>query len=173
MALPRAFVGFSSTDLHSYRLMLAWKAHEHIEFNFADCQLLKELNSEDEDYIKLRCRARINMAGTYLMLIGADTRSKHRYVRWEAEVALEKECRIIGVNLDGWRKMNKETCPPVIQDIGAIFVPFSPQIVAYALAHARWRDSKNWNFKDGVYTKLGYALIGNHAERKKSHNPFL
>ena len=25
MGLPRAFVGFSSTDIHYYRLMKAWK----------------------------------------------------------------------------------------------------------------------------------------------------
>jgi hypothetical protein len=26
-------------------------------------------------------------------------------VRWEAEVAIEKECRIIAVNLDDWRDL--------------------------------------------------------------------
>src|SRR5437773_9253411 len=106
MALPRTFVGFSSTDIHYYRLMTAWKEHEHIDFNFADCQLTDELNSEDENYIKRRCRERINMAGTYIMLIGTDIRSKHTYVRCEAEVALEKGCRVIGVNLDRWRRIN-------------------------------------------------------------------
>ena len=39
MGLPRTFVGFSSTDIHCYRLMQAWK-------------LAKEINSEDEYYIK-------------------------------------------------------------------------------------------------------------------------
>jgi hypothetical protein len=38
MALPPTFVGFSGTDLNYYRLMLAWKAHEHIDFDFCDCQ---------------------------------------------------------------------------------------------------------------------------------------
>jgi hypothetical protein len=81
MGLPRTFVGFSSSDIHYYRLMLAWKAHEHIDFNFTDCQLEQQLNSEDESYIKRKCRERIFMAGTYIMLIGTDTRSKHKYVR--------------------------------------------------------------------------------------------
>ena len=44
MGLPRTFVGFSSTDIHCYRLMLAWKENEHIEFNFANCQLGQEIN---------------------------------------------------------------------------------------------------------------------------------
>ena len=103
MALPRTFVGFSSTDINSYRLMLAWKAYEHIDFDFADCRLQNEVRSEDEAYIKSKSRARIQMAGTFVKLIGADTRYKYKYVEWEAEVALEKKCRIIGVNLDSWR----------------------------------------------------------------------
>lgn len=172
MALPRTFVGFSSTDIVSYRLMLAWKAHEHIDFDFSDCQLQNELRSEDENYIKRKCRERINMAGTYILLIGVDTRYQHKYVHWEAEVALEKECRIIGVNLDGWRRINPETCPPVIRDSGATFVPFSPQIVAHALQHAKREQSNNWEFNDGTYTQLGYVLTGSRAERPKPTFPW-
>lgn len=73
------------------------------------------------------------MVGTFAVLIGQDTRSKHKYVRWEMEVAREKGCRIVGINLDGSRQMVKETCLSIIRDIGAIFVPFSPKIVGYAL----------------------------------------
>jgi hypothetical protein len=146
MALPRTFVGFSGTDIGYYRLMLAWKAHEKIDFDFCDCQLRSELNSENEQYIKRRCRERINMAGTYVLLIGADTRYKHKYVRWEAEVAREKGCRVIGVNLDGWRRINDATCPAVIRNVGAVFVPFSPQIVAHALRDFTFAADGNWEY---------------------------
>lgn len=156
MGLPRTFVGFSSTDIRSYWLMLAWKANEHINFNFANCQLEKEINSENEAYIKSKCRERIGMAGTFAVLIGQDTRSKHKYVRWEMEVALEKGCRIIGINLDGSRQMVDATCPPIIKDIGAIFVPFSPKIVAHALANWKMEVQGNWHYKDEVYQRLGY-----------------
>ncbi len=81
MGLPRTFVGFSSTDIRYYRLMQAWEEHEHIDFSFTDCQLASELKSEDENYIKRKCGERINMAGKYVLLIGTDTRSKHKYVR--------------------------------------------------------------------------------------------
>lgn len=164
MGLPRTFVGFSSSDINSYRLMLAWKAHEHIDFDFCDCQLQNEIRSEDEVYIKNKCRSRLQMAGTFIQLIGADTRYKNKYVRWEAEVALEKECRVIGVNIDGWRRINEETCPPILRDKGAMFVPFSPRILAYALEHAKRQGSKNWEFTDKTYTELGYVLKGNHAK---------
>ena len=165
MSLPRTFVGFSSTDIRYYRLMLAWKAHEHIDFNFCDCQLQNELRSEDETYIKRKCRARIEMAGTFIQLIGSDTRYKHKYVRWEAEIALEKRCRIIGVNVDGSTRMNAETCPPIIQDVGAVFVPFSPQIVAYALEGYRRNYSGHWMYPEERYKNLGYVLVGNQAMR--------
>ena len=91
MGLPRTFVGFSSTDIRSYWLMCAWKNNSKIDFNFVDCQLAQEINSENEAYIKRKCRERINMAGTFISLIGQDTKSKHKYVRWELEVALEKD----------------------------------------------------------------------------------
>jgi hypothetical protein len=172
MALPRTFVGFSGTDLNYYRLMLAWKAHEHIDFDFCDCQLQNEIRSEDEGYIKSKCRARINMAGTYVQLIGADTRYKYRYVRWEAEVALEKQCRLVGVNLDGWRRINEATCPPLLRNVGVMFVPFSPQIVAYALEQTERHESENWEFLDSTYAQLGYVLTGDRAERPPRPFPF-
>lgn len=157
MGLPRAFVGFSSTDIHYYRLMQAWKANKNIDFNFASCQLQSEVNSADEVYIKRKCRERINLAGKYLLLIGQDTRNKHKYVRWEAEVALEKSCTIIGINLDSSRTMVRETCPPIIRDIGAIFVPFSPEIIAYAIENYKMHDDNdNYHYKDHVYKNLGY-----------------
>lgn len=157
MGLPRTFVGFSSTDIHYYRLMLAWKNNEHIDFDFTNCQLGQEINSHDEAYIKRKCRERIGMAGTFVVLIGNDTRSKHKYVRWEMEVALEKGCRIIGVNLDGSRQMNSLTCPPIIQNVGAIFIPFSPKIVAYALQNFRMDNKSSWYYyPDEVYAQLGY-----------------
>jgi hypothetical protein len=136
--------------------MQAWKEHEHIDFNFADCQLSSEINSEDENYIKRKCRERINLAGKYVLLIGKDTRNKYKYVRWEAEIAIEKECTIIGVNLDGARKIVENTCPPIIRDIGAIFVPYSPKIIAYALENYKMKESGNYYYKDEVYRQLGY-----------------
>lgn len=156
MGLPRTFVGFSSTDIRYYRLMQAWKASEHIDFNFTDCQLETEIRSENETYIKSKCRERINMAGTFAVLIGQDTRNKHKYVRWEMEVAIEKGCRIIGINLDQSRQVDGTTCPPIIRNIGAIFVPFSPKIVAYALENFKMQEKGDWHYKNEIYKQLGY-----------------
>lgn len=156
MGLPRTFVGFSSTDINYYWLMKAWKENENIDFNFTDCQLDDDINSDDEDYVKRKCRERINMASKYILLIGDDTRYKYKYVRWESEVAIEKGCTIIGVNLDGSRKIVEETCPPIIRNIGAIFVLFSPYIIQYALENYTMHEEGNYYYKDEVYKKLGY-----------------
>lgn len=157
MGLPATFVGFSSTDIKYYRLMQAWKEHEHIDFDFRDCQLQDEINSENEDYIKSKCRKRIVMASKFIQLIGEDTRNKYKYVRWEAEVAIEKGCTIIGVNLDGSRQYNEAKCPPIIRNVGAIFVPYSPKIIQYALENYKMHDdSKNYHYTEQTYSQLGY-----------------
>ena len=96
------------------------------------------------------------MAGKYILLIGEDTRYKYKYVRWEAQVAIEKSCTIIGCNLDGSRRTIQAKCPPVINNIGAIFVPFSPYIIRYALEHYVMHNSRNYEYRDEVYKKLGY-----------------
>jgi hypothetical protein len=175
MALPRTFVGFSSTDIASYRLMCAWKAHENIDFDFCDCQLQTAINSENEAYIKNRCRERLQMAGTYVLLIGADTAYKEKFVLWEAEVAIEKKCRLIGVNLDKWRVLNPARCPSMFQAVDAVFVPFSPPILAWALE--KWTppfpNSRNWYFfEDWVYQRLGYVFAGNSAIRPPKPPPW-
>jgi hypothetical protein len=159
MGLPRAFVGFSSTDIVSYRLMQAWKFNEHIDFNFTDCQLEQQLRSEDEQYIKSKCRERLFLAGKYVLLIGEDTKSKYKYVRWEAEVAIDKGCTIIGVNLNQKRGLDYDRCPPIIRDIGAIFVSFRAKIIAYALEHYEMGDNgKNYYYKDETYRNLGIPI---------------
>ena len=157
MGLSNAFVGFSSTDIDDYRLMQAWRVNNKIDLDFNDCQLNDAVKSDNEDLIKAKCREHINLADKYVMLIGKDTKSKHKYVQWEAEVAIEKGCTIICVNLDGSREMVRATCPPIIRDMGAIFVPFSPKIVAYAIENYEMRDDYgNYYFKDALYRSLGY-----------------
>lgn len=155
MGLVRAFVGFSSTDLPSYRVMQMWKANDHIDFNFTDCQLAVSIDSENESYIKRICRERIDMAGTFIQLIGRDTRQKHKYVRWESEVALEKNCRVIGVNVNDRRECDTELTPPLLRNIGAIFVPLRAKILAYAIENYKMHEDDDWHYKDEVYQGLG------------------
>jgi hypothetical protein len=103
MELARTFVSFSSTDIQRYHMMCAWKAHEHIDFNFADFQLEEAVKSNSPYYIKSKCAAKIRRADTFVLLIGADTYTKTQFVEPAGEAAIEKRCRLIGVNLNNGR----------------------------------------------------------------------
>ena len=116
--LPKTVVGFSVADIQYYWQMLAWKGNEGIDFHFVDCRLSEGTNLEDENYIKAKARERISGAEKYALLIGEDTWYRHKYVHWEAAVAIEQGCTIIGVNLDGARQVVESKCPPVMMDIG-------------------------------------------------------
>jgi hypothetical protein len=156
--LPQTVVGFSVSDIEYYWQMLSWKGKEGIDFRFADCRLDAEACREDEDYVKARVRERIGGAEKYALLIGEDTWHRHEYVHWEASVAIEQGCTILGINLDGARRIVERKCPPVIMNIGAVFLPFSPRILAYALVNYHQRGQGNWHFQDSVYRQLGYQV---------------
>lgn len=156
MTTYKCFVGFSSTDKNYFDLMKAWKNNDSIEFNFINCQLASEINSEDEQYIKRLCKERIAMSSTFIQLIGENTKNKYKYVRWEAEVAKEKGCRIICVNLNGDRAYNKDTCPAILNNIGAIFIPFNAKIIQYAIQNYKMHEEgDNYHYLQKVYDELG------------------
>jgi hypothetical protein len=171
MSLPRTFVSFSSADKRSYDLMCAWKAHEHIAFNFADFQLDEAINSQNPYYIKQVCAAKVRRVDTFILLIGNDTYTKTLFVKDEVEVAVEKGCRLIGVNLNDVR-VKDSLCPAFFAEVGALFVPFSSRIVAEALTWQRQGNFPWYYFFDEVYSRLGYQLVGQTAVLPPPPSPF-
>ncbi len=139
--------------------MQMWKAYENIYLEFRDCQLRQEINSENEYYIKQRCRESINMASKFIQLIVTDTKYKYKYVRWESEVAIDKGCTVIGVNINNSRYMDEETCPPVIRGIGAIFVSFHPIIIQFAIIDYKMIGAGEYYYKDEVYQAMLDKLL--------------
>lgn len=169
--LARTFVSFSSADIGRYHMMTAWKAHQHIAFNFADFQLDESINSKTPYYIKSVCAAKVRRADTFVLLIGKDTYTKTVFVKDEVEVAVEKGCRMIGVNLNDSR-FKDGLCPDFFANVGAMFVPFSSRIMAEALAWQRQGTNPWYYFFDEVYTNLGYQLIGDTAVLPDPPSPF-
>jgi len=155
-------VSFSSVDKGSYDLMRAWKAHKHINFNFADFQLDEAINLKTPYYIKSVCAAKVRRADRFVLLIGNDTHTKTGFVKDEVEVAIKKGCKLIGVNLNNCR-FRDELCPNFFANVGALFVPFSPRIVAEALVWQPQGIGRWYYFFEEGYTRLGYRLIGNTA----------
>lgn len=158
----RVFVGFSSTDKHIFDLMKAWKKNEKIDFDFIDLQIDAGIKSNDENYIKGILRKKITNAGTFIQIIGSDTKSKHKYVRWEADVALEKNCRIIGVNLNKYMFMDDTLTPPILKNTGSMFVPYGIKSIKNALDNFTQHEDGNWHYKKEVYDKLGIKNNGNY-----------
>lgn len=175
MALPRTFVSFSSTDFGCYQMMRAWKAHDHIDFDFADFQIDEAIKSSNEYYIKSLLQAKIRRADTFVLLIGVDTYQKTTFVQWEVEVAIEKGCRLIGVNLNNSR-LKDLWCPDFFANKGALFVPFSSRIIAKALEPwtraSGGMHTDDWTFPDELYVSLGYILDGQTATLPTPPNPF-
>ena len=169
--LPRTFVSFSSSDKGRYDLMRAWKAHEHIDFNFADFQLDEAINSQRPSYIKSVCAAKIRRADTFVLLIGNDTYTKTVFVKDEVECAVEKGCRMIGVNLNNCR-VRDHMCPAFFANVGALFVPFSSRIISEALTWQAEGTFPWYYVPDDIYMRLGYQLIGNTAVLPPAPSPF-
>ena len=165
MPLPRAFVGYSSSDFDSYLLMKGWKESEGIDFDFQDCQLHLEARRIDEAHIKEVCRERLRGAGAYIMLIGADTFWKDRYVQWEAQVARTKGCKMIAVNLNHKRCIHPALTPEVMRNSGAMFVPFSPLAVRTAMECDVRRDQMNYELTEEWYEANGFELVQDTARR--------
>lgn len=169
--LARTFVSFSSADKRQYDLMCAWKAHENIDFNFADFQLDEAINSNTPSYIKAVCARKVRRADTFVLLIGNDTYAKTVFVKDEVEVAVEKGCRLIAANLNNCR-FKDALCPYFFADVGAMFVPFSSRIIAEALTWQKQGAHPWYYFFDEVYARLGYQLIDNAAVLPPAPNPF-
>lgn len=98
------------------------------------------------------------MAGAYLMFIGEDARYKHQYVRWEADVAVENDCTVIGANLYRRGEFDPDRTPTVIRDLGAVSVAFSAQTIAHPLEDPVPHQSGNWRYSSEFYRRLGYPV---------------
>jgi MTH538 TIR-like domain (DUF1863) len=161
----KTYVGFDAdTDMHYYRLMQAWKEHEHIDFNFYNVHdINSNPNLTSEIAIKKQLRERFDNTKNFVLLVGKNTKNLHRYVRWEINEAMERELPIIVVNLNGKRKLDRELCPPIIRDDLAIHISFNAAIVRYALND--WEDShyqklrnndhQPYYYEASVYKELG------------------
>jgi hypothetical protein len=45
-------------------------------------------------------------------------------------------------------------CPPILNNIWAIFIPFKHKIIMYALNTLAKEDKGNWHYKENIYNNL-------------------
>ncbi len=160
----KTYVCFDAdTDIHYYRLMTAWKENDKIEFNFHNAHEINTLrDGSSEATIKAKLRERLKNTKVLVVLIGENTKSLYKYVRWEIEWAIENDIAIVAVNLNKKKTMDDKLCPPLLKSELAIHIPFGQKIMDYALNH--WPDSSAshkkkgetgaYTYKDSVYEKL-------------------
>ncbi len=152
-------------DKWAYARMKGWKALENIDFHFEDAHDEYTLTNQasDETYIKGKLKRRFETAKQTIVLIGDNTKNLYKYVRWELEIAQSLNLPIIAVNLNGDRKQNSDTCPPIIRDTFVVHIPFKLKIIKYSLDnfasffYKRTTNSINGAllYPDHLYESLG------------------
>ncbi|MAB13285.1 TIR domain-containing protein [Parvibaculum sp.] len=151
------------TDMRFYRLMTAWSKNKNFTFDFHNAHDLNTArDSSQEESIKRKLRERFANSKVFIVLIGERTKYLKKFVKWEMEVALRLDLPIIGVNLNGNRRIDA-LCPSAIKSELVLYVPFSPAIVEHAMKH--WPDrhraykssgkSGPFHYVDGIYKSLG------------------
>jgi len=162
----KTYVAFDGdTDIRSYRIMQAWKAHDHIDFNFYDAH---ELNSardtSTEESIKAQLRLRMADSKQMVLLVGEKTRLLRKFVPWEIDLARKKDIPIIVVNLNDSREYDDARCPEAVKDhTYTVSVPFKMKAIKYALdnfpddyhASKTTKRGHNYHYPASVYTSLG------------------
>lgn len=151
-------------DIRYYRLMQAWHENENFDFTFVNAHdITQARDTSTEETIKRSLRTRLNSSDVLIVLVGDSTKNLFKFVRWEIEVAIEKNMPIIVVNLNKKRYIDSELCPPILRNTLAIHIPFAHKIVDFAIKYwPRWHKTYQQNGKTGpfyyeqsVYTNLG------------------
>ena len=122
------------SDNKYYNLMKAWKENDKIDFNFYNAHDINNLwDGSNEDTIKRKLRERMINAKQVIVLVGENTKNLHKFVRWEIDLAIEKDLPIIAVNLDGSNGSTSKT-PPILKNTAYfVSVPFDQAKIKYAL----------------------------------------
>jgi hypothetical protein len=160
----KTYIAFDGDkDIRYYSLMKAWKQNDNSDFDFYDAHDINTaLDTSSEDTIKRRLRERMNNSKVFVLLIGTNTKNLYKFVRWEIDTALALNLPIIAVNLNNSR-VKDSFCPPILNDELAIYIPFNPTIMQYALenwpnSHANYKaqgKSSDYCYKKEIYSRLG------------------
>lgn len=157
---PVCYVCFDGdNDIYYYRLMQAWNENPKFNFNFNNAHdITQARDSSTEESIKRSLRTRLKASDILIVLVGESTKYLYKYVRWEIEVAIELELAIIVVNLDKYRRVNYERCPPILKQISAIHIPYGAVIIDYAIKY--WPTIHKSFEGPRIYSEEVYKSLG-------------
>lgn len=160
----KTYIAFDGdNDMHWYRLLTAWSAHDGFDFEIRNAHDLNTArDSSEEESIKAQLRIRFANSKQFLILLGEKTRYLTKFVKWEIETAIRLELPIVAVNLNGSRIMD-ELVHPTLKPALAVYVPFNEKILTYAMknwpaddaARRLKKESGAFFYNDNVYKSLG------------------
>ncbi|SRR6266487_1597289 len=160
-----AFDGdYDEGDMWAYRLMQAWNANEHIDFNFYNAHDINSArDTSDVESIKAQLRVRMANAKQMVLLVGENTKNLRKFVPWEIDLARKKDIPIVIANLNGKRRYDTDRCPSAIGSVVyTMHVSFQPRIIQYALdnfaeTYDKYKNEYvgNYYYKDSAYEQLG------------------
>ena len=163
----KTFVSFASEDINYYRMMQAWKANEHIDFDFHDAHDINTaLDTSQRDTIERRLTERLANTKQVVMLIGDGTRRKagdgNSFVHHEVTVIKRLRLPVVFANLNQSRTVEKDRLPSALIDQYSISVSFQPKIIKYALDEYIDGYSANFSSRSGPYQYASkvYADLG-------------
>lgn len=164
----KTYVAFASENIHFYRLMTAWKANEHIEFDFTNAHDVYEARDTSlPSTIKRRLRERLSDTKQVVLLGSTDAKRKggdgSSFLAYEVDAIIDLGLPVIIANLDKSRSVVGANCPRPFtdEDYYTMSVSFGPTIIQYALDHyaQEFRDGSSntgaYYYKDSVYSSLG------------------
>lgn len=121
-------------DIQYYYLMKAWKASDHVDFNFYDAHDLNVArDSSQEASIKSQLSERLKSAKLMVVLIGESTKFLTKFVKWEMEQAIKLDIPIIAVNLNKHNGVDDLRCPPIISNQLCLHIPFKQKALEWAI----------------------------------------
>jgi hypothetical protein len=149
------------SDMWAYAYMKGWKSNENLDFNFYDAHDLRPLTDRASDEtIYRRLRERFSSAKQVIVLVGDNTKSLRKFVRWELEIALELALPIIAVCLNGARGIDVNRCPPILKNEYVVHVPFTAAIIQHALDYFPGDYASRTESGPRYYTAKTYMDLG-------------
>jgi hypothetical protein len=148
-------------------MMEAWKANEHIDFDFFDAHdLFVSRDTSKPETIKRNLRERMKNAKQVVLLGSSDGKRKggdgQSFLAYEIDVIIEFNLPVIVVNLDQNRSVDERFIPKPLLDkkYYTISTSYQPKIIQYALDNYVAAFSKSdkrgaYQYKPEVYTGLG------------------
>jgi hypothetical protein len=163
----KTYVAFASEDIRNYRLMEAWKANEHIDFDFFDAHdLYVSRDDSKPETIKRNLRERLKNAKQIVLLGSNDAKKKGddgvSFLAHEVEVIIEFNLPVVVANLNADRTVVKSFIPTpfLTANYYTVSVSFQPKIIKHALDN--YAESFAGSDKKGphqypgsIYTSLG------------------